>query len=556
MKQRLTLHWPAMLLAAILPSFCGAATCLAAQAPASMPQLIRTGTHYQLRVDGKPYIILGGQSQNSSASNPKDLIPVWKSLVAMHANTAEIPVSWELIEPAPGRFDFHTVDAVIQGARRHGLHLVLLWFGTWKCRSSSYIPAWMKENPTKYFQVINEEGRPIDAISPFCVVAERADEAAFAALMAHIKRVDGTEHTVIMVQVENEVGPGYTDRDYSPQATRQYESSVPTRLMTYLQAHRSHLMPTLRKAWSQSDFRTSGTWPVVFGWLAPEAFSAWYMARYVEGVAAAGKKVYPLPMYCNDATAGPGAARAGIFPSGGPTFHVLDIWKAAAPDINILSPDIYAGNWSETAAQYYRPDNPLFVPETAFVPRNIAYAYAALAEFNAIGFVPFGIDHAIENGKLTRRGKVLAQVYKTLESLLPLIEKYQYTGKLFAIVQGIGNQSSHFLTPTLGATASFTPHYFYLFGGPARPPTRPAYMRPRAGGLIIELSPDDYIVAGSGFRLHFWERQGPYRSPEYLSIDRGTFHGSKWIEEQRLNGDEQTVNLFWFPGILRVCLVK
>ncbi len=548
--------WRGILPAVMLLSVCGVATRLAAQASASMPELIRTGTHYQLHVDGKPYIILGGQSHNSSASNPKDLIPVWNSLVAIDANTAEVPVYWELIEPEPGHFDFQTVDAVIQGARQHGLHLVLLWFGTWKCRSSGYIPAWMKENPTKYFLVINEEEQAIDAVSPFCMAGERADEAAFAALMAHIKSVDGAEHTVIMMQVENEVGPGETDRDYSPPATRRYESSVPASLMAYLQAHRSHLAPTLREAWSQSDFRASGTWPEVFGWLAPEAFSAWYMARYVEGVAAAGKKVYPLPMYCNDATAGPGAARAGVFPSGGPTFHVLDIWKAAAPDIDILSPDIYGGDWLETAAEYYRPDNPLFVPETAFFPSYGAYAYADLAEFNGIGFVPFGIDRGVENGKLTPQGKVLAQVYKTLDPLLPLIEKYQYTGKLFALVQGSDTQSSHFLTPTLGATANFTPHHFYFFGGPALPPAGPAYMRPHGGGLIIELGPDHYIVAGSGFRLSFWNRQGPPGHPRYLAIDRGTFHGTKWVEEQRLNGDEQTVDLFRFPGILRVRFVK
>ncbi len=528
-------------------------TRLAAQTSPSTPQLVHTGGHYQLLVDGKPYLVLGGQAHNSSASNPKDLIPVWNSLVAMHANTAEVPIYWELIEPEQGRFDFDTIDAVIQGARQHGLHLVVLWFGTWKNGNMGYTPAWLKEDPAKYFRVINEVGQPIDVISPFCKAAEQADETAFAAVMAHIKSVDSTEHTVIMLQVENETGLYGTDRDYSPKATRRYESSVPARLMNYLEAHRDHLMPALDEAWSESHFRTSGTWPEVFGSLAPEAFSAWSVARYVDGVAAAGKGAYPLPMYCNNWLVGPGVVRAGQYPSGGPTIHVLDVWKAAAPHIDLLAPDIYMPEWLETAAAFHRPDNPLFVPETAFAPSFAAYAYADLAEFNGIGFSPFGIDDGVEAGKLTPQGNSLAQVYKVLEPLLPTIEKYQYTGKLFSIVQGIDNQSSLFLTPALAAVANFTPRYFF------RPPPatqQPGYLRPRGGGIVIELGPDDYIVAGSGFRLNFWELEGPLRSPQYLSIDAGTFHGTQWIERRRLNGDEQHVDLFRFPGILRVRLAK
>jgi hypothetical protein len=525
---------------------------LAAQT-SSMPQLVRTGTHFQLLVDGKPYLILGGQAHNSSATNPKDLIPVWNSLVAMHANTAEVPIYWELIEPEQGHFDFQTVDDVIQGARQRGLHLVLLWFGTWKNGNMSYTPGWVKADQSKYFRAIDELGQPMNVISPLCKAAEQADETAFAAVMAHIKSVDSAEHTVIMVQVENETGLYGTDRDYSPQATRRYDSSVPAKLMTYLQSHRDHLMPALREAWSQNQFRTSGTWPEVFGSLAPEAFSAWSVARYVDGVAAAGKKVYPLPMYCNNWLVGSGVVRAGQFPSGGPTIHVLDIWKAAAPHIDMLAPDIYMPEWLETAAAFHRPDNPLYVPETAFMPPFAAYAYADLAEFNGLGFSPFGIDHGVQNRELTQQGKALAQVYKVLEPLLPMIEKYQYTGKLFSVVQGIDNQSAVFLTPALAAVASFTPRYFF---GPPPTTQRPAYLRPRGGGIVIELGPDDYVVAGSGFQLNFWQLQGPLRAPEYLSIDQGTFHGTQWIEERRLNGDEQHVDLFRFPGILRVRFVK
>jgi beta-galactosidase GanA len=238
-----------------------------------MSGLVHSGSQYHLLVDGKPFLILGGQAGNSSASNKQDLARVWESAVALHANTVEIPLYWELIEPQPGQFDFHTIDDIIQGARSHQLRLVLLWCGTWKNGRMSYTPDWIKENQTKYFRVRNDVGQPLDVISPFCEAAREEDSKAFGEVMQHIKSVDSQERTVIMMQVENETGLEGTDRDYSPQATRMYQTAVPSELMQYLEAHRGHLMPALEAALTSTHFRESGTWHEVFGDLAPEAFS-------------------------------------------------------------------------------------------------------------------------------------------------------------------------------------------------------------------------------------------------------------------------------------------
>jgi beta-galactosidase GanA len=434
--------------------FCGV---LAAQTPPPIPRLVHTGSHYQLLVNGKPFLMLGGQAHNSSASSPQDLDPVWRSLVAMHANTAEVPLYWEMVEPQPEHFDFHLIDAIIHGARRHGLHLVLLWFGTWKNGAMTYTPEWVKENPTKYSRVLNELGQPMQIISPLCDAAREADAQAFAAVMKHIKSVDATERTVIMMQVENETGLLGTDRDYSPLATKEYNAQVPAELMTYLEGHRDNLMPALEAAWSSNHYAKSGNWSSVFGDLAPEAFSAWYVARYVNAVAAAGKKQYPLPMYCNNWLAQPGNARAGDFPSEGPTIHVLDIWKAAAPSIDILAPDIYVPEFLETSAGFYGPDNPLFVPETAFRPSYASYVFPDLAGFDGIGFSPFGIDFAVgKDGKLNSAGQALAENYKLLQPLLPMIAKYQGTGELFPIIQGVDRANTIYLGHELAAVVAYS----------------------------------------------------------------------------------------------------
>lgn len=523
---------------AALIGLIGFAGTLRCQTPSGIPELIHSGSKYELLVNGKPFIMLGGQCFNASSSTVESMAPVWRSAVAMHANTVEAPVYWNLLEPRPGQFDFRQVDDLIEGARRRHLHLVLLWFGTWKNGVMYYTPTWIKDNPTKYFHAVGAR----ESISTFCTAARDADAEAYAALLKHVQSVDHT-HTVIMMQVENETGIVSAERDHCAQANNAYESAVPARLMDYLEAHRGHLMPALESAWKSERYRRSGTWPEVFGSLAPEAFSAWHVARYVNYVAAAGKRVYPLPTYVNDALKNPGDARPGDYNSGGPTVRVLDIWKAAAPDINLLAPDIYFANFLKTAAAYRRPDNPLFVPETGFAPFYIPYVYAVLARFNGIGFSPYGMDDGVVDGKLTPAGAALAETYATLRPLLPLIEKYQYTNHLFAIVQ-----NNHLmLLPFGGPNSRWRAQVISVGHGLAavarfNAPRKPGMEPQRAGGLIIQLAPDRYVVAGSGFRILFRELQGPPRDAIFASVEAGTFKDGKWVMTRYVNSGQSSTN--------------
>src|SRR6516162_6918342 len=219
--------------------------------------------------------MLGGQAHNSSASTARDLEAFWKSLVGIHGNTAEVPLYWELIEPEPGRFDFHLVDENIAGARRNGLRLVFLWFATWKNGEMDYTPEWVKRDRAKYKHVLGALGEEMWIISPLCQAARDRDARAFAAVMQHVRSIDESDRTVIMVQVENETGLAGTDRDYSEEATRLYSGAIPAELMAHLGKTRDSLSASLKAAWAGSNYRASGTWTEVFGDLAPEAFSAW-----------------------------------------------------------------------------------------------------------------------------------------------------------------------------------------------------------------------------------------------------------------------------------------
>ena len=519
---------------------------LSAESGRPMPRIERAGNQYRLLVDGQPFLMLGGQAHNSSASSAQDLEPFWRSMVGIHGNTAEVPLYWELIEPEAGRFDFHLVDEIIAGARRNGLRLVFLWFATWKNGDMDYTPEWVKRDSAKYKHVVGALGEEMWIISPLCQAARAADARAFAALMQHIRNIDESDRTVIMMQVENETGLVGTDRDYSEQATRLFRGAVPAELMAYLGKNRDDLSASLKAAWGGSNFRASGAWTEVFGDLAPEAFSAWHVARYVEAVAAAGKQAYPLPLYVNDWLVEGSEARAGNWPSGGPTVHVLDIWKAAAPHIDVLAPDIYYPKFFDVAAEYTRPDNPLFVPETNSLPYFAANALLTFAYFNGFGFSPFGIDNFVENGAVAPAAAELEDLYRVLRPLLPLIAHYQYTGKLHPVLQGIAQGEDWAyavrLSNKLAGSVEFTGKY------------DPEKARGR--GLIIELGPDDFVVAGARFKVKFRELEGPPRDAEFLTLEEGTFEGERWVPSRRLNGDELHVELPEQSKILRARLLR
>ena len=233
------------------------------------PRLEQKDGRYALLVEGRPFLILGGQIHNSSAW-PSELPQVWESLETLHANTLEAPIYWEQFERQPGVFDFTNVDQIVFGARAHHVHVVLAWFGTWKNGSMHYAPAWVKSDPDRFPRVVRPDGEPTDVLSPLSQNTLQADKAAFTALMHHLKQIDSEQHTVLMVQVENEAGNLGSIRDNSAQANKQFAGPVPAELLAI-----THQKP--------------GSWTQVFGSTADETFQVYYQAKFIDQIAAAGK---------------------------------------------------------------------------------------------------------------------------------------------------------------------------------------------------------------------------------------------------------------------------
>lgn len=527
---------------------------------AELPRLRKQGTATQLMVDGQPFLIRGGELGNSSGE-PDYLRPFWGKLKSGNLNTVLVPIYWDVIEPVEGRFDFATIDGLLRDARSFDQKLVLLWFGTWKNSMSCYAPAWVKRDPARFPRAQDSGGRGLEILSPFSAANRDADSKAFAALMRHLKTND-PQHTVIMVQVENEIGMIPEPRDRSAEANRQFASAVPPALMDYLTRNRTSLAPELLATWHSAGGKTSGTWSDVFGNTpaGEEVFMAWHFAAFTQAVTAAGKAELALPMFANAALIRP-SYQPGQYPSAGPLPHLIDVWRSAAPALDFLTPDIYFPNFMHWARLYTRSGNPLFVPEALRSPEAAVNALYAFGTHDAIGFCPFAIESNTEPA-----AGYLAASYDLVRQLTPLLVEKQGRGLTAGLLQEstdnrqpqqlrLGTWIFHVsferaAPPSLadGLAVVVGTENSALAGG-GRAGAAPA------GGLMITLADDEFLFAGIGVTITFASTE-PGQQAGILSVSEGRFVDGKWTHERWLNGDQthQGRHVRLEPG--RFCLQR
>lgn len=454
--------------------------------------LRKQGSATQLYVDGKPFVILGGELGNSSASSPADIARIFPKLQRMNLNTVLVPVYWDMVEPVEGDFDFSLIDTTLEEARRCGLKVVFLWFGAWKNSMSCYAPSWFKSDYKKYPRAYTSEGKPLEIASAFSENVYQADSRAFKAWLSHLADVD-KDGTVLMVQIENEIGMLEDARDYSAAAQREYDKGVPSQLIAFLEKNKKSLHPQLLERWRDNGMKRAGSWREVFGddIYSDEYFMAWNYAAYVERLAREARDILGRPLYVNAAMNSRGR-KPGEYPSAGPLAHLKDIWHAAAPTVDILSPDLYDKGFTDWVAQYHTSDNPLFIPEIRRFDGNAAQAYYIIGEHDAIGISPFSIENGSDSPQSTPvRG------YAALRDLMPLLVKYQGKGVMNGFYFDNDSTERILRHDGLKITAN---HYFTLPWDPRA--TDGSEWMP-VGGVIIRLAPDEYIIAGTGIVVKF-----------------------------------------------------
>lgn len=465
--------------------------CFAVASAADI-SLKKQGEATQLTVDGTPFIIIGGELGNSSASCGADIERIFPKLQRMNLNTVLVPVYWDMIEPTEGDYDFSLVDKTLEEARRCGLKVVFLWFGAWKNSMSCYAPGWFKTDYKKYPRAYTAEGKPLEIASAFSENVYNADSRAFKAWLNHLAAAD-KEGTVLMIQIENEIGMLEDARDYSAAAQREYDKGVPSELIAHLEKNKKSLHPQLLSRWRDNGMKRSGSWREVFGddIYSDEYFMAWNYARYVERLAQEARAILDRPLYVNAAMNSRGR-KPGEYPSAGPLAHLKDIWHAAAPTVDMLSPDLYDKGFTDWVAQYHTPDNPLFIPEIRRFDGNAAQAFYVIGEHDAIGLSPF----SIENGSDEPQSPSV-KGYAKLRELMPLLARYQGKGVMNGFY--FDNDSTERILRQDGMKITAN-HYFTL---PWDPRATDGSEWMSTGGVIIRLAADEYIIAGTGLVVKF-----------------------------------------------------
>lgn len=498
---------------------CGLLACAASLALAQsrpIPQIVKKGDKFTFMVDGRPFIMLGGQVGNFSAF-PHLMERAWPTFKAMNLNTVEYPVYWNVIEPVEGTFDFTGFDQILHGLRSQGLRAMILWFGTWKNGAMDWSPNWVKADPKRFPRVLDSGGRPIRVLSPHSRTTLEADKRAYTAMMKHLREIDEAERTVIMSQVQNEPGSLGSVRDFSPESNKLFSGPAPAQLVAALK-------------------KKPGTWKEAFGREADEAFNAYYISSFINEVAQAGKQVYPLPTLVNVWNGGYGTNdnwerfdRPGeTYPSGGAVSHMLDLWKANAPAIDVIASDIYHQSpitYLKILNNYRRQDNPLMVVETGRGIAGRAFFYA-IADFAAIGFGPFGVDGGGQD--LRPDMAAVGADFRLFKSTIPVIAELQGTPRLKAAVEETGIGARNLIFGNYDALVRFRPAGRQPAGTIA-PPAAAAVSEPSARVMIAELGSDEFLVMGFESSVEWRPVQGSdFTAAQFIEVEEGIFENGVW----------------------------
>lgn len=516
-----------------------------------------------LMVNNKPFIMLAGEVHNSNSSSLSYMEQVWQQAKDLGMNCLLLPVTWELTEPEEGTFDFSLVSGLIAQARRHDMKISFLWFGAWKNAQCYYAPEWVKKDLNRFKRAQVVKGRnfirdkdfynmPYTTLSYLCEETRNADARAFAALMSYIREIDGEENTVVSVQVENETGLMGSARENSDEADKLFTESVPQDFADYMRRHTETMVADVRAAVQQGAMR--GSWQEVFGETAEEIFSAYHVASYVNAVAEAGKKAYPLPLSAN-CWLNKAGEKPGTYPSGGPVSRMMEVWHYCAPNIDIIAPDIYVPNFVEVCDEYTRRNNPLYIPECATHSYAGPRAIFCVGHYHAMCYSPFGFEDMgkpFTNSQMYLFGADVTDPalstpqnvaeYKAinlaLQSMMPMLTEKYGTNDLQAASSETGSVAA-FSMGTYQINAIFE---------------SPLMARKDGACLVLKESKDTFYLLVHAVTLQFLSADPSQPSLDILALEEGAFVDGKWVRGRRFNGDEVVLTSYDAPTLLKVKL--
>ena len=520
--------------------------------------------------NGKEMLVLGMQAHNSSTGTFM-MERTIRAAQLYGANTLEVPVYWYKIETQKDVYDMSQVKELIDQVRENGFKLVILWFATSKNGHPTYAPEYIKTEPETYQVAVGSNGAWVASLSPHCMATLERDRKAFCKMVEFIKEYDAEQRTVIALQIENEMGLANTDRDYSALAQMDYEQPIPEEI-------RDIRLEDDGLEYISQEEKNRHSWKGHFGRHAAEAFCAWYHGKFIGTIAKAGKEIYDIPMYTNVMVMENGCEEAGFSYSGGAAVsRVLDIWKKAAPALDLLCPDIYnqtKEDYCRICQSYTREDNALFVPESPCMGEaNSMNAIRAIADYDAIGVACFGVENVLDNqGNLLKEAETMAITMKTLRALEPLLVKYRGTGRVHGIVQEEFAASKYLKLPDFHVQIKYMSTDKTPFGyGSAINLSNPENkwnLQIRGRGILIQTGEYEFYMAGAGMAAEFIKRPHPADEQAYihlssrwagqlnfLTVEEGHFEGDNWVVDYERNGDEANFAAYVHGGqVIRIRL--
>ena len=279
---------------------------------------------------------------------------------------------------------------------------------------------------------------------------------------------------------------------------------------------------------------------------------AWSYARYVGRVVEAGKAEYPLPMFLNAALPrtssiadvvgngyGPGRR---IFAIGGPMDDLMDVWRAGAPQIDMLSPDAYSDrDFVMWCARYARSGNPLWIPEADGGPEGAAKILYAIGRHDAIGLSVMGIE------RMRLPLEDIVSRYDLIAQMAPLILQHQGNGTMSAIFLGPNDP------PQKVKLGNYTLEVTHLRPRPVVGLATPVPDTQSSSAIFIATGPDEYFVAGTGVAgtgvaITFSPNTPGPPLAGLATVEEGKFLNGAWVPGLRLAGDDagegQNISLY------------
>lgn len=498
------------------------------------PRIEKVNGRKVLMVNDRPFMALAGEIHNSSASSLAYMNQVvWPNVNPLNLNTIILPVYWEDIEVVEGIYDFTTIKGLIDQARLNNKKLVVLWFGLWKNGLSTYVPKWVKEDREKYPFVIKNNHEKIYTITPLCQAGAKKDGEAFYQLMKFIREYDEQEQTVIMMQIENEVGILGSDFDYRPEALEMLEQQVPQEVSEYC--------------------HQVGNWKEVFGDEAKEYLIAYHYAKTIESIAKRGKEAYDIPYFVN-AWIEKFPYRPGNHPTGGPIGRLVPFWKAMASSLVACAPDIYVPNFNHVCDDYTKSQDLLIIPETRQDCMTVSHLIYALGKYNLLCFSPFAIEDFMRAEELDMTvmknlsidatafdsngtAKYLSQVYYLVQGMLPLIYKQTIDQTMQSVMQ-INEGDRGNLVPFDNCDIKIT----YK---------NRVDKQPKSVALVIKESDHKAYILGCNITIELVAKLNDDKQLGILELEEGQFIDGVWKRERVLNGDERIhINIQDMPQIL------